>query len=134
MESVGRLVAGVAHDFNNLLTVIQEHAQMLLTEPDLPPSMADSRRLMEQSAIRGAGFTRQLLTFSRKQVPLRTSVDLLQLVRGMRLGGRYQLGDIPRALGRCPEPGIVVRLAGQGLLDDASRRGTCPRRSVPAPA
>lgn len=83
MESVGRLAAGVAHDFNNLLTVIQGHAQMLLSEPNLPPGMADSLQLMEQSAIRGAGFTRQLLTFSRKQVVQRSAVDLQAVIRGM---------------------------------------------------
>jgi two-component system, cell cycle sensor histidine kinase and response regulator CckA len=83
MESVGRLAAGVAHDFNNLLTVIQGHAQMLLLEPDLPQGMAESLRLMEESAIRGAGFTRQLLTFSRKQVVQRSAVNILQVVQSM---------------------------------------------------
>ncbi len=93
MESVGRLAAGVAHDFNNLLTVIQGHAQLLLAEPELPPAMADSLRLIEQSAIRGAGFTRQLLTFSRKQVVQRCAVDLLKVIRGMGDMLRRLLGE-----------------------------------------
>ncbi len=93
MESVGRLAAGVAHDFNNLLTVIQGHAQILLADPELPPAMVESLRLMEQSAIRGAGFTRQLLTFSRKQTVQRCAVDLLQVVRGMGDMLRRLLGE-----------------------------------------
>ena len=68
MEAVGRLAGGVAHDFNNVLTAILSAADVLLE--DLPPG---SPLLEEVEEIRTGGrkaaaLTRQLLTFSRKQV------------------------------------------------------------------
>jgi signal transduction histidine kinase len=58
----------VAHDFNNLLTVIQGYSAMALEglEPD-----DDLREPMEEilkAATNAASLTRQLLTFSRRQV------------------------------------------------------------------
>ena len=68
IEAVGRLAAGVAHDFNNILTVITGHSEILLLQ--LGPD--DPRRKHAEQIEKAAGFaaalTRQLLTFSRKQV------------------------------------------------------------------
>ncbi|MFN0156136.1 MAG: ATP-binding protein [Gaiella sp.] len=76
MEAVGRLAGGLAHDFNNLLTVI--HGHLDLARAQLP---ADSESLadLDQIALaadRASTLTRQLLTFSRRQVIQRRVVDL----------------------------------------------------------
>jgi signal transduction histidine kinase len=76
MEVVGRLAGGVAHDFNNLLTVINGTAELALN--DLPrehPLHADFERIQE-SGNRAAGLTRQLLTFSRKEIVKRVPLAL----------------------------------------------------------
>jgi PAS domain S-box-containing protein len=68
MEAIGRLAGGIAHDFNNMLNVIIGYAEMAveaLTEDH--PVTADIREI-ERAAQRSAELTRQLLTFSRKQV------------------------------------------------------------------
>ena len=66
MEAVGRLAGGVAHDFNNLLGVITGYGELLMRQ-----ASEAQRGKIEQvlkAAQRGAGLTRQLLAFSRRQV------------------------------------------------------------------
>lgn len=68
MEAVGRLAGGVAHDFNNRLTAIQGFTDLLLKRHQ---EDAQQQYYLEQIKIaseRAAELTRQLLTFSRKQV------------------------------------------------------------------
>ena len=68
MEAIGRLAGGIAHDFNNMLNVIIGYAEMAAEA--LPPGhpVGDDIREIERAAQRSADLTRQLLTFSRKQV------------------------------------------------------------------
>jgi two-component system cell cycle sensor histidine kinase/response regulator CckA len=68
LEAVGQLAAGVAHDFNNLLNVITGYSELLLRS--LPAQGTDRERTeqIRRAADRGAGLTRQLLAFSRRQV------------------------------------------------------------------
>jgi PAS domain S-box-containing protein len=68
MEAVGRLAGGIAHDFNNLLTVIGGNAQLL--EMQLAEAAEEHTLLDEilKSTDQASSLTRQLLTFSRKQI------------------------------------------------------------------
>jgi len=68
IEAVGRLAAGVAHDFNNILTVITGHSELLLGQLAADDPRRKSAEQIEKSADFAAALTRQLLTFSRKQV------------------------------------------------------------------
>ena len=67
LEAIGRLAGGVAHDFNNILMSIMGAADLLLMQlaPDDPAR--DEATEIKQSVDRGAGLTRQLLAFSRRQ-------------------------------------------------------------------
>ena len=79
MEAIGRLAGGVAHDLNNWLTVIIGYAEMMLEDP----AYSSAREGLEEilSASRSAtGVTRNLLTFSRKQIVQLQIVDLNQVV------------------------------------------------------
>ena len=69
MEAVGQLAGGVAHDFNNMLAVIRGNAELLLM--DEAQYTAEAKVGLEhvvEASERAANLTRQLLTFSRKQV------------------------------------------------------------------
>jgi PAS domain S-box-containing protein len=83
LEAIGRLTGGVAHDFNNLLMVVSGGADVL--ERDVAPAVR-ARALdgMRRAIDRGAGLTRQLLTFSRRTSFALETVDLRQRVEAMR--------------------------------------------------
>jgi len=68
IEAVGRLAAGVAHDFNNILTVITGHSELLLLQLGADDPCRKNAEQIEKAACFAAALTRQLLTFSRKQV------------------------------------------------------------------
>jgi PAS domain S-box-containing protein len=64
LESIGMLASGIAHDLNNVLSPIllsMELIRMKVDRPDLLPAL----EVVEQSAQRGAGIVRQVLTFAR---------------------------------------------------------------------
>jgi signal transduction histidine kinase len=84
MDTIGRLIGGVAHDFNNLLMAVL--GSLSLLEKRLPDD-AQCRRLLQnavQGAQRGAALTQRLLAFSRRQELKPESVNLSDLVCGMR--------------------------------------------------
>jgi signal transduction histidine kinase/CheY-like chemotaxis protein len=66
MEAVGCLAGGVAHDFNNILTVILSLGSALADE--LTGEQRENALEIERAGQRAAALTRQLLSFSRKQV------------------------------------------------------------------
>src|SRR5262249_38044232 len=68
LESVGQLAAGVAHDFNNILTVIHGYSDTLMGRFRGDPSAREALAQIRNASRRAAALTRQLLTFSRKQV------------------------------------------------------------------
>jgi two-component system, cell cycle sensor histidine kinase and response regulator CckA len=68
MEAVGRLAGGIAHDFNNRLTAIQGFTDLLLKRADKESQQHYYLEQIKIASERAAELTRQLLTFSRKQV------------------------------------------------------------------
>ncbi|WP_369944486.1 response regulator [Xanthomonas medicagonis] len=94
IEAIGQLTGGVAHDFNNLLMVISGGLAML----DMQADPAVRKRLMDgmqKAAQRGAGLTKQLLAFSRRQQLKPEPVDLTRQIGGMReLLDRSLRGDV----------------------------------------
>ncbi|KWV13965.1 response regulator [Xanthomonas translucens] len=94
IEAIGQLTGGVAHDFNNLLMVISGGLAMLdiQTDPAVRKRLMDG---MQKAAQRGAGLTRQLLAFSRRQELKPEPVDLIRQIGGMReLLDRSLRGDV----------------------------------------
>jgi PAS domain S-box-containing protein len=93
LESVGRLAAGVAHDINNILTVIQGHAGLLRSEPNLRPEMTESLQQVARAAERASRLTNQLLTFSRKTPPQPQRLDLNEVLTNLSSMLRRTLGE-----------------------------------------
>jgi PAS domain S-box-containing protein len=114
MEAVGRLAGGVAHDFNNLLNVIAGYAELGLRR--LPPQTDTRRHVTEilRATERASALTRQLLTFSRKQVVQPRVIDLNGVLRDMDRLLRRLIGEDVELIARTADKPLSLRAdAGQ---------------------
>jgi PAS domain S-box-containing protein len=142
LESVGVLAGGIAHDFNNLLTVVMGNVTL---------AMLDSQNLgvngrwlseAEKGLMRARDLTHQLLTFAKGGEPIRSAVDLAEVVRetarfslhGSKVKGEFeiepdlwaadvdkgQIGQVVQnlvlnAVQAMPEGGVIkIQLANDG--------------------
>ncbi len=68
LDSIGQLAGGVAHDFNNVLTVILGYTEELLSSLRPQDPIYSDIQEIYNAGTRASSLTRQLLTFSRKQI------------------------------------------------------------------
>ena len=114
LEAIGRLAGGVAHDFNNILMSIMGAADLLLMQvrPD-DPARGEAVEI-KQSVVRGAGLTRQLLAFSRRQAVRSRVFALGAVVSGMDTMLRRLIGpEIDFEIRCAPQPLMVLADSGQ---------------------
>lgn len=80
MESLGTLAGGIAHDFNNILLAIGGNTRLAMDE--LPPDHPAQRSLGEiaKAGTRAINLVRQILSFSRRQMPDRKAIDVQPVV------------------------------------------------------
>jgi two-component system, cell cycle sensor histidine kinase and response regulator CckA len=76
MDAIGQLAGGVAHDFNNLLMVISSYAELMMDTLAPDTALRHHGEEILKASRRAADLTRQLLTFSRKQVQVLRVLDL----------------------------------------------------------
>jgi two-component system cell cycle sensor histidine kinase/response regulator CckA len=81
MEAIGQLAGGMAHDFNNLLTCIISYSDLLMLEqPSLEEKTRAGLTQIKNAGLSAAALTRQLLTFSRRQLLQPRIIDLNLLI------------------------------------------------------
>ena len=98
LESVALIAGGVAHDFNNILTAILGHISLAKTRLSPVPPVIGS---IEKACLHATDLTRQLLTFSKANVPHRRVESLREVVRegvefalhGSSLRGSFDLPE-----------------------------------------
>jgi PAS domain S-box-containing protein len=110
MEALGRLAGGVAHDFNNLLGVIGGYAELLESKLEKNENFVRYCGKIIETTQRASGLTRQLLTFSRKEI-----------VRPMPMQANQALQELtailPRLIGEDIELSVNLRAHGTVVLD-----------------
>ncbi|HEY2361772.1 MAG TPA: PAS domain S-box protein [Candidatus Angelobacter sp.] len=110
MESLGRLAGGIAHDFNNLLGVIGGYAELLEAKLERTEALRRYCDKIIDTTQRAGSLTRQLLTFSRKEilrpVPLQTGEALQELN-----------AILPRLIGEDIELIVNLRATGTVVID-----------------
>jgi two-component system, cell cycle sensor histidine kinase and response regulator CckA len=117
LEAIGQLAGGVAHDFNNLLVAIRGSAELALgrlARGDY--RISDDLNELLRSVDRGAGLTRQLLAFGRRQVLNPEVLDLNDVVR--QTGGllRRVIGENVELVTVLAQSQVVVK-ADRGQLE-----------------
>jgi two-component system, cell cycle sensor histidine kinase and response regulator CckA len=114
LEAIGRLASGVAHDFNNLLMSIVGSADLLLMQLPAGDPLRTEASEIKRSVERGAGLTRQLLAFSRRQATSPKRVALDDVVGGMEVLLRRLIGtEVELEIVRGARPVVVMADPGQ---------------------
>jgi two-component system cell cycle sensor histidine kinase/response regulator CckA len=113
LEAIGRLAGGVAHDFNNILMSIMGSAELLLMQSSRDAPALGEAAEIKQSVERGAGLTRQLLAFSRRQATRTQRFALGSVILGMDTMLRRLIG---------PEIEFVI-VSGADPVDVIADRG-----------
>jgi PAS domain S-box-containing protein len=114
LEAIGRLAGGVAHDFNNVLMSILGAADLLLVQMAPADSARDEVIEIQESVRRGAGLTRQLLAFSRRQATQPRVFVLGEAVTGMDTMLRRLIGpEIEFEISATSPPVKIVADYGQ---------------------
>jgi two-component system cell cycle sensor histidine kinase/response regulator CckA len=114
MDAIGQLAGGIAHDFNNLLTVILGFSNLLLADLAVDDPHRGDIAEIHQAGQRAAALTRQLLTFSRKQLIEPVLLDLNVVTEEMREMLQRLIGDDVRIIvASGPSPALMLCDHGQ---------------------
>ncbi|MDX2108649.1 MAG: response regulator [Verrucomicrobiota bacterium] len=83
MDVLGQLAGGVAHDYGNILGIIMGYNDILskALRPDSP--LQRYTQSIREASEQGAGLTKQLLIFSRKEKVLPANLDLNTVVANL---------------------------------------------------
>jgi len=81
MATIGRLVSGVAHEVNNPLAAILGFTDLLLENPEVPPSARDDLQIILQETQRTKEIVQDLLSFARQRPVQRELVKVNAILR-----------------------------------------------------
>jgi len=81
LESLGLLAGGIAHDFNNFLTGILGNISLAKLHLDASEESYTILQESERAAQSARSLTQQLLTFSKGGTPVKSSIELTDLIK-----------------------------------------------------
>jgi signal transduction histidine kinase len=97
MEAVGQLTGGLAHDFNNLLTIVLSNLAVL-RERAAKAGLMEFVEPAFNAAHKGAGITKRLLAFARRQRLEPRIVEVNSLIANLLSLSRHSLPSSIRML------------------------------------
>ncbi len=84
MEALGTLASGIAHDLNNALVPVLAMTEALLREQPEDSADREDLQMVVEGAARARDLVRQILAFSRQEVPNRRTIDIGEVVRSVQ--------------------------------------------------
>ena len=114
MEAIGHMAGGIAHDFNNILTAVMSYVSLAKRQVDEESPVYRQLAGIEETSMRGASLTGQLLTFARRQVTMPRLVNLNDIIMNLdKLLRRLITVDIELVVLPASDVGIVKVDPGQ---------------------
>lgn len=80
LESLSFLAGGIAHDFNNMLMALLGNINLMKINEATPLDFRNYLTSMEKIVNTAKGVTGQFLTFSKKEIPIRESQNIIQIL------------------------------------------------------
>jgi two-component system cell cycle sensor histidine kinase/response regulator CckA len=80
MQAMGTMAGGIAHDFNNILSAILGNVDLAKQDTAATSPALTSLQEIEKAGRRARDLVRQILTFSRNEVPKRLPIQLNDVV------------------------------------------------------
>lgn len=81
METIGTLAGGVAHDLSNILSAIVSYPDLMLMDIELDSPLYDPIMKIKGAGHRASAIVQDLLTLSRRGVPITDVIDLNAMVK-----------------------------------------------------
>ena len=83
VELVGQLAAGLAHDLNNLLSIVITNLAVLRARRSWPEEEAEMLQDMREAGERSVTLTQRLLSFGRREEPVRGALEVDAALRAL---------------------------------------------------
>lgn len=80
LAAIGEMAAGIAHEINNPLTGVIGFSEILLEKPDLPNDIREEIGIINSGSQRVKDVIKRMLTFARQTKPIRTSINITELI------------------------------------------------------
>ncbi len=80
MQAVGTMAGGIAHDFNNILSAILGNVELAKQDAGESSPALTSLLEIEKAGRRARNLVRQILTFSRNETTIRSTIHLGEVV------------------------------------------------------
>ena len=80
LESLGLMVGEVAHDLNNTLAIILGHTELAMDEADREGFSSARLGDIREAVVHAAALCRGMLAYAGRAAPIRTAVNLAELV------------------------------------------------------
>jgi len=81
MELIGTMAGGVAHDLNNILSGLVSYPELLLMQIPSDSPLKEPISFMHDAGLRAADIVQDLLTLTRRGIPIETIINLNNVIQ-----------------------------------------------------